>query len=594
MVVGGRVLGRTAAAVFAVAAVLLSASATAYGAQQLGGVTQLSGKAGCFTYDGASDAGPGTCAKARGLAEGESAEVSPDGRNVYAGSYRNSGAGLGAGYAIFKRNTSSGALTQLAGKAGCLTTDGASNAGAGTCAAPRGLLTASGDGHDIAFTTNGKWVYIATDDFPASIMIFRRNTSTGALTQLSSTAGCITTDGSSQAGAGTCKQDPHLLDASGLTFSSDERFLYVTGTGGSRQIEVYKHNASTGALTDIECISQAPVPSGCQAGRVVGDTQEIALAPNGKHAYAGQYNYGISVFDRNPSTGLLAQKAGKPGCITDNGLDDQGSATCTTARVARATFPLLISPNGKWLYNLDGHIGFSTFRINGDGTLAQLAGTSGCTTGNGKDNTGASTCAVGRAISEPYGGAISPDGRTLYVSDDDTTTSGGLGVFQLSKSTGVATQLAANAGCITADGSTGAGGAPGTCANGRALGYGYGMSLSPDGRSIYQATDASSNAGLAIYRRKAAPPVLSGLHASGHAGSLKIRFKLSVPALVICTFSRSGHHLPGRLVESGKAGANLFRFGGKLGGHTLGAGTYRITATPVGGKPKKAPFTLAR
>ena len=319
---------------------------------------------------------------------------------------------------------------------------------------------------------------------------------------------------------------------------------------------------------------------------MVGDTQYIQIAPNGKHAYAGQYQYGISVFDRNPATGLLTQKSGTVGCITDNGPDDTGASTCTTARVARATFDLLISPNAKWLYNMDGYNGFSTFRINGNGTLTQLAGTHGCTTADGKDNNNASTCAVGRAIDSPYGGALSADGRTLYVSNDDQTTSGGIGVFRLNPSTGVATQLAGNSGCITADGSTGSGGAPGKCANGRALGYGYGMSITPDGRFLYQATDASSNAGLAIYRLNSASAVLTGLHVSGHTGALKIGFKLSAPDLVTITFSKGGHRLAGRLVESGKAGANLFRFTGKVGGHALGMGTYQVTATPVGGRPE--------
>ena len=90
------------------------------------------------------------------MAETESAIVSPDGRNVYVGSYPNSGAGLGAGFAIFKRNTKTGALTQLSGKPGCLTTDGSSNAGAGTCTEARGLLQDGGDGIDVAITKNGK------------------------------------------------------------------------------------------------------------------------------------------------------------------------------------------------------------------------------------------------------------------------------------------------------------------------------------------------------------------------------------------------------------------------------------------------------
>jgi hypothetical protein len=202
-------------------------------------------------------------------------------------------------------------------------------------------------------------------------------------------------------GPGTCKTDAHLLQASGLTFSPGDKFLYVTGTGDSEQIEVYSHNKKTGALTDVQCISQAPAPSGCSTGRVVGDTQDIVLSPNGLHAYAGQYSIGLSVFNRNPTTGKLTQKSGTAGCITNNAL-----------------------------------------------------------------------------------------------------------------------------------------------------------------------------------------------HVSGRVGHLRIAFKLSVPDLVTLTFRQGSHRLPGRLVESGKAGVNKFGFAGKVGGHVLGRGTYQVTATPVGGKPKKAKFTV--
>jgi 6-phosphogluconolactonase (cycloisomerase 2 family) len=593
MVVAGRVFGRTAVAVIALSIATLLTSSTAYGAQPVGALSQLSGKDGCFTHDGTSEDGAGTCSQARGMAETESAIVSPDGRNVYVGSYANSGASLGSGFAIFSRNKSTGALKQLSGQAGCITADGASNAGAGTCTKARGVFESMGDGHDLVFTPDGRWAYMAADAFgsdPGALLIFKRNLSTGALNQLSGKAGCITTDGSDQDGSGACQVDAHLLQPSGLTLSSDNRFLYVTGTGGSEQIEVLSRNGKTGGLTQVECIAQAPAPSGCSTGRVVGDTQYIALAPNGKHAYAGQYSIGMSVFDRNPKTGLLTQKSGTGGCITNDGRDDTGASTCATARLSRGTFPLLVAPNGKTLYNGDTHLGFSTFHINSNGSLSQLAGTNGCMTVDGKDNTGASTCAIGRAVPGPYGGVIAPGGTTLYMSNDDGTTVGGVAIFRLNPKTGVAAQLAGQSGCITGDGT--AGGAAGTCANGRALGYGYGMSVSPDGTSVYQATDYSG-AGLAIYHRTAPEPVLSGLHVTGHKRSLQINFKLNVPDLVTFTFKRNGHSLRGELLENGKAGSNRFAFNGKVGGHALGAGTYQLTATPARGKAKKTSFTLA-
>jgi hypothetical protein len=416
------IAGRRVGAFLVVQLVAFSLTvAVARAAQPLGALTQLSGTTGCFTFNGTSEDGAATCSQARGLAEGESATVSPDGKNVYVGSYANSGASLGAGFAVFSRTASTGALTQLPSVAGCLTSDGSSSAGAGTCTKIRGLINKPGDGHDLIFTSDGRWAYMAAANSAANtaVLIFQRNPSTGALTQLAGNAGCITTDGSSQDGAGTCQTDSTLNQATGITISSDDKFLYVTGTGNvsSHRIHVFSRNTTTGALTDVECVSEAPAPVGCGTGRVLGNTQFVALSPDGMHAYAGEYARGLSVFDRNPTTGLLTQKAGNAGCITNTGLDDTGASTCAVGREARGTFPILVAPNGATLYNVDGSDGgFAVFHINANGTLTQLSGSSGCVTIDGKDNTGASTCATGRAVASPYGGAISPDGNTLYVS----------------------------------------------------------------------------------------------------------------------------------------------------------------------------------
>lgn len=594
MVVDRRAARRFGAALGVGLFVVLLATSAAPAAPTLGAAKQLVGKTGCFTYNGASEDGASTCTAARGLAEGESAIVSPDGANVYVGSYEITGAGLKAGWAIFSRNASTGALKQLSGRAGCMNTNGSSNAGAHTCMKARGYRNDPGDGHDMVITGDGKWAYLAADN-PGALMIFHRNTTTGALTQLAGTAGCITANGSSQIGAKTCKKDAHLLRAAGLTFSSDEKFLYVTGTGSSTQIEVYRRNAATGALTDIECIAQSPAPAGCRTGRNVGDTQFIQISPDGRHAYAGQYGVGISIYDRSPKTGLLTQKAGTAGCISNAGRDDTGAVTCAVGRNAAGAFPLLISRDGHTLYNMDGDDGgVSTFHVNSNGTLTQLPGTSGCATFDGKDTNGASTCTIARAVDSPYGGALSPDGRTLYVSND-ATSGGGLSVFAVNPKTGVATQQAGLSGCITNDGTSK--GFAGVCANGRATGDGYGMSISPDGRFIYQATDASSNAGLAIYSRTL--PTVSGLRVSpsalvltGGKVVMKIHYRLNLADAVIFTLTKDGHKLAGKITTGGKAGKNTFTFNGKFGGKTLTAGEYTLTATPRFGQPDSTKFQL--
>jgi 6-phosphogluconolactonase (cycloisomerase 2 family) len=478
-------------------------------AQPLGTVTQLGGTAGCFTFDGKSEDGAGTCSTARGLAEGESAIVSPDGANVYVGSYPNTSSSpkLKASLTVFSRNRSTSGLTQLPGTAGCLTPDGSSKDGANTCTKARGLISAAGDGHDFAFTSDGRWAYVVAQNHDptgvGAVLIFQRDPATGGLTQLPGTAGCISTDGSDQDGAGQCQTDSTLNGPDGISISSDDRFVYVVDYNNDT-IHVFARNASTGALSEIQCLGEAStLPGGCTKGRVLGDSEFLALSPDGTHAYGGDFVNGLSVFDRDPSTGLLTQKTGAAGCITNDGKDDTGATTCTVGRVTKGNYPILIAPNGATLYNGDetDH-GFSVFHINADGTLSQLIGANGCVTIDGKDNTGASTCATGRGITDPYGGAISPDGATLYVSSRESLV-GGLASFSINANTGVATQLSGLGGCVTADGSSN--GTAGQCTDGRALSEGYGMSVSPDGSSVYQSTDGSSNAGLAVFARESAP-----------------------------------------------------------------------------------------
>ena len=50
--------------------------------------------------------------------------------------------------------------------------------------------------------------------------------------------------------------------------------------------------------------------------------------------------------------------------------------------------------------------------------------------------------------------------------------------------------------------------------------------------------------------------------------------------------------VPGKVVTLGAAGANSFVWGGEIGRHKVGPGTYRLTATPTGGKPQTITFKI--
>jgi hypothetical protein len=60
----------------------------------------------------------------------------------------------------------------------------------------------------------------------------------------------------------------------------------------------------------------------------------------------------------------------------------------------------------------------------------------------------------------------------------------------------------------------------------------------------------------------------------------KLRFTLSGPARLTLTVRRAnGKAVKGALKTAGKPGANTLRFKGRIGGHTLRPGRYRLTIT---------------
>jgi hypothetical protein len=107
--------------------------------------------------------------------------------------------------------------------------------------------------------------------------------------------------------------------------------------------------------------------------------------------------------------------------------------------------------------------------------------------------------------------------------------------------------------------------------------------------------DSGTGSPALISRLRVTP---SRLHRGGRT---TIAFRLDKAARVTLTFQRvlRAHgrratlRKAGRLtIPKARRGANTLRFHGRLGGRTLSRGHYRVSATPAGGRPRTARFTI--
>jgi DNA-binding beta-propeller fold protein YncE len=140
-----------------------------------------------------------------------------------------------------------------------------------------------------------------------------------------------------------------------------------------------------------------------------------------------------------------------------------------------------------------------------DGSLTRLDGKAGCLSAAGER--GMPACTRVRGLGEPRGVAVSPDGRSVYVTSERANT---VAAFRRNRQTGALRQLPRRAGCVRAGGGLG-------CTRARGLAGARDIVVSGDGRNVYV---AGANA-VAVFRRNRRTGGLRQL--SGRAGCLSGR-----------------------------------------------------------------------
>jgi DNA-binding beta-propeller fold protein YncE len=441
----------------------------------VGELTQKVGTAGCITETGNA----GACVDGKGMTDPHAVIVSPDGKNAYSASLSDGSIG------IFDRNPVTGALTQKAGTAGCISEGGSG----GLCADGKGLDGAI----SIDISADGKNLY-AVSFFGDAITIFDRNPTTGELVQKSGTDGCISDTGSS----GECVDGHTLETAQGVTVSPDGKNVYAAVQfSGQGAVVTFDRDTSTGVLTQSSgtagCIASDGDLGLCVTGRGIAAARSITVSGDGKNVYVASASSslgGVAIFDRNTSTGALTQKAGTAGCVSET-----GAGPCTDGTALANPVAIDLSPDGESAYvSNQGSDSVAIFdRNTTTGVLTQKAGTAGCISETGT----AGACVDGIALDNGSDVTVAPDGATVYTTSlgSASIATEGIAIFDRNTTTGALTQKAGALGCIDDDSSG--------CAVAPEMRTPQEVTVSPDELNAYVADQQTP--GVLIFDRTAPP-----------------------------------------------------------------------------------------
>ena len=559
----------------------LLAPTTAATAAPQGALSELSGAGGCATPDGSSDAGPATCLADAALdpvANQDSTTVAPDGRFVYV-------ADENGRIVMYARDGATGLLSIPVGTR-CW--DDIGDAG---CADYRGAI--SGDGDALAISGDGRTVYAAGGGGATpGLLVFSRDLATGVLTQLAGTAGCLTADGAGEAGAGTCADIRAVSSPNAIRMSADDRLVYVTDYGAYGSVLTFSRDAATGALTQLPgtdgCITKTGAsedgPATCQDGRLTSDDRNIAITPDGRHAFVADFNRsGVEVFDRDPATGVLTARTDQASCITQTGSGESAPGQCLDGRGLGSAYQVATGADGRTLYVSGENLstsGVAVLRLDpATGALSQPAGTDGCATLAGADGDSGTTCAAVPSAAHTYAMVLGPDGRTLYALN--RSSDGRVGVLHIDPSTGLIAPLPGTAACVSGDGKDAALTA-GACVDARAMVGPYSIAFDPEGANAYVADDHRHS--VTAFRREAVPVCTSVTASTPFQTPLALTLSCRDPNGDAITRQISSGPSGGAFGAIGASGAATFTPAAGFSG----AATFAYTATDATGTSEPA------
>lgn len=439
----------------AVALVAVAGCSSSSTARTPGTLFAKAARAGCIWSAGGLTK-QARCAAGRAFGEASTLAISPDGAHVYV-------VDGGSGVAILTRS-GDGALAQSPERASCVVLS-ANEPSASTCARTRDVAQLDG----LTFSPDGRNAYASG---PTVFDVDRRS---GALRAAAGPGACF----SSSDTGGACQQLSASAAGEDPLVSPDGRHVYAvshgddSATGGAVAIFRRGRGGRLTPLPGVRICRPLRRDGTCRTQRGSrAQAAAAALSPDGRSMYLAQRAGGVTVLDRDSSSGALTQKPGADGCVSHDG---EG---CTHARVLPSADAIRVSPDGRTVYALATNTVEPVISVlarnTSTGVLRQPPGRRGCIAQHGARD----TCTIGgEGLARLSDMALSPDGLNAYVVGD------GPGVFDRDARTGAMTPHtpAVPCGATTARGVA--------CRLQPDHTAGWSIAVSGDGRDVYATSD---------------------------------------------------------------------------------------------------------
>ncbi len=586
-------------ALLAVVSLAASAAAAQAAVPQVGGLVPLPGAAHCYTASGNG----GDCTSWPALGLPVSVAIAPGGKLAYVAS-GDVGSGTGEILAA-KRDPASGALTPIAGSAGCYSNTGSSTAGPGTCTVAAGA--GSGDANEaggappsyeldgLQISADGRYLYAASPRLSA-IVWFAIDPTSGALAW----SGCLT--GVSTPG---CTAATELPGPDSLTLSPDGQTLYASSYDDP-ELTIFHRDPTTGALTQLPapngCVTFGGNAGACTADPLLGLSGPVVVSPDGRTIHVAQFSNNSLLTYTVGAGGALSHPSGAAGCVQD----PSASGGCLSLAPLSGAYALAGSPDGKQLYVGDYGV------EGGIAALSTPAGGAPSLIGCAFEALPAipAGCAPGAGLGYAGDVVAAPDGAAVYAADGNGLACGSCGVvaFARDAATGALTQYTAAAGCQVSQPTPSS--AEASCGNDPVAQAPYAIAVSPDSNFVYAGGFGTGVPGwLTAYQAVARPSCQSASEtvATGQTATLPLTCTdFDGNPLTVSVSGMPGHGMLGTVDQahqtvqytaaSGYTGTDAVAFSASDGTNSSVSAPVQITVTGTGaqsGSPTTMTTTTA-